>query len=102
MGGASGGKSAFDSCNLNSPGSERAFGSKLVPFSFGPPSSNPIAITIDPSANTLTKSDNNAQASWNTPPPQLATPSPQHKPINNGLMPLRRDSESSGIAVLQQ
>ena len=96
--GSSGGKPALDSCNLNSPGNERSFGSKLVTFPLGPsnPSSNPIAIAIDPSA--LTKSDN-AQASWNTPPALLPSPSP-HGPNNNGLMPTRRDSESSGILLL--
>lgn len=96
-GGAIGGKPSLDSCNFNSPGNERSFGSKLVTFPLGPSnaSSHPIAIAIDPSA--LSKSDN-AQASWNTPPALLPSPSPQqHGPINNGLMPTRRDSESSGI-----
>nr|CAH0108354.1 unnamed protein product [Daphnia galeata] len=74
----SGAKESVDSCNFNSPASERAFPSKLVPFELG--HNNP-----------------SVKVRWNTPSPaQPSNPSPQYGLIN-GILP-RRDSESSAFS----
>ncbi|XP_059351028.1 serine/threonine-protein kinase pelle-like isoform X2 [Daphnia carinata] len=90
-----GAKGSVDSCNFNSPVSERAFPSKLAVFEIGQPttsSSKPIPIN----QGDLTRSEN-IQASWNpVSPAQVPNPSPQHGPIN-GTLP-RRDSESSAFS----
>lgn len=85
-------KPSCDSCNFNSPGSERAFPSKLVELGQPTPPSKPIPID----QADATRSEN-LPASWNntSQPAQAApTPSPRHGPVN--AMPPRRDSESSG------
>nr|CAG4636872.1 EOG090X03DI [Ceriodaphnia reticulata] len=92
---STGAKTSFDSCNFNSPGSERAFPSKLTPFELGqhqPPNSKPIVIN----QGDVTRSENMQE--WNEPPQPVRAPNPspqQHGPING--LPQRRDSESSGI-----
>lgn len=91
-----GAKGSVDSCNFNSPVSERAFPSKLAVFEIGQPSTSSSSKPIPMNQGDLTRSEN-IQASWNpVSPAQAPNPSPQHGPIN-GILP-RRDSESSAFS----